>query len=153
MKYKDFYTELSEKKTIDIELFIQNWKKDNDKLYRYSCTLGNCGVYISKFIKDASLVGLSPMKKVFGNFKSDYPSFDKNDFTESEISDMVVCGYDSNNKDDRIKYARENNMLDDLKYVPHYWIEYSGKIIDLVAEEQFVTPKLSSDTNEKRYIK
>ena len=91
------------------------------------------------------------MERVQGTFEVDNLEMDLLDFHDKEIVAMKKQGYNPNLENDRRQFATKNNLLDELKLIPHQWNEYKGEIIDLTGYAQFVETGLSSDTNKSRY--
>ena len=95
----------------------------------------------------------SDLQKVYGAFRLDNSSNSMADFSAEEIIEMRKMGMDPTNPTSRRRYAEEVNILDELKHVPHFWIELDGTIIDFSGWHQFVQSKLASEIDESRFVK
>lgn len=145
--------ELNENNSINnINDLIKEFKVQNKDSIEYSKKRGNCGVVAGDFYLFAQKYDFD-VERINGYFITDEPVFDKKDFTDEEKKDMIKQGYNFNSKKERKQYANNNNLLDELKKIPHYWNEYKCNIIDFSGKCQFVNSGLSSDTNPWRYVK
>lgn len=131
---------------------IETFRQTHATTIAYGCERNNCGYPVKAFTKYAKDRGYQ-VKQVYGDFKVDNPEYHIEDFTEIERVNMVIQGLDPRVEADRVKYAIKNNLVDELKLVPHYWNEINGQIVDFTAEAQFVKTGLASDTDRSRYIK
>ena len=139
-------------KSLDISSIISKFKSKHLDSIEYGCIRDNCGVVAADFRDFARQHGFN-VARVNGYFLVDKPLYVKKDFTPEELKQMKKAGYDPSIKKDRIQFAKENNIVDELKKIPHYWNEYNGNIIDFAAKSQFIDTGMSSDMNKSRYIK
>jgi hypothetical protein len=134
-----------------IDSIISKFKLNHPDSIEYGCIRDNCGVVASDFVTFAEKYGFN-VSRVGGYFLVDNPSYAKKDFTPEELNKMRQGGYNPNSKKDRKQFAKENNLNDELKRIPHYWNEYQGNIIDFSAKAQFVDTGMAADANQSRYI-
>ena len=67
---------------------------------------------------------------------------------------MKKMNLDPNKLEDRMLFAKELNLIERQKKIPHYWNEdIDGLIIDLSGYSQFVKSGLAKDLNITRYEK
>ena len=116
---------------------------------------GNCGVVAADFV--GFVKRNYPGTEVFrieGEFKTDNPSFDKEDFHSTELAEMLKENLDKNSEADRETFYESlpQETQDEFFRVAHYWNKLNGKIIDFSGYYQFVESKLSPDTKDSRYI-
>jgi hypothetical protein len=145
------YTDLISENITTIDNLLDNFKREYSAIIKYGCKRDNCGVPAGELQMYGKKYGFD-IPRVYGFFKVDIPQLSIKDFTKDEIDKMKKQGFDPRNKDDRKSFAEKNNLIDELKHIPHYWNTYNGEIIDFTGYEQFVKTKHSSDTNRERYI-
>jgi len=133
-----------------IDTLTSVFKKKYPKIIASGCHRNYCEIPAEEFKEFGEKHGFD-IEKVYGNFIIDNPEFNKSDFTQIELSNMHINGLNINSRKDRIKFAEKQNLIDDLKKVPHFWNEYQGKIIDFVGHDQFVKTGLAADLNDSRY--
>jgi hypothetical protein len=90
---------------------------------------------------------------IAGYFRVDTPSYEANDFTKDEQLEAEDMGYDYNDPYEMEEFAEIKGLVDELKHIPHWWVEVDDNIIDLTGENQFVSSGLSRDLSDKRYHK
>ena len=67
---------------------------------------------------------------------------------------MKKMNLDPNKLEDRMLFAKELNLIERQKKIPHYWNEdIDGLIIDLSGYSQFVKSGLEKDINITKYEK
>ena len=122
---------------------------------KHSIELGkvrdNCGIVATEFAEFAKKYGVE-IFKVMGFFGVDKPTFNKNDFVSTEIEQMREEGFNPDLESDRIKFANKNNIVKELKKVPHVWNRSIYGIIDFSGRHQFVETGMSPDLDISRYI-
>ena len=69
-------------------------------------------------------------RKVGGWFKTDVPDYSIDSFTPKEIQAMKAEGVNPSDENNRIAFAKKHNLEDELKLIPHSWIELQGQILD-----------------------
>ena len=131
---------------------LQQFKKTHEQSINYGKIRGNCGVVAAELCSYAATHGYN-MPRVYGWFHVDNPPMDYDDFTDDEITDMKLIGFDPLLHSDRTKYATNNDLISQLQEVPHYWNNWNGNIIDLSGYYQFVVSGMASDTKAWRYTK
>lgn len=82
---------------------------------------------VAEVIPTGRMIG---KRKVGGWFKTDVPQLDISAFTDQELQAMEAKGYDYKIEADRLAFAKEFNLLEDLKFIPHSWVEIRGEILD-----------------------
>lgn len=105
------------------------------------------------YMKENHKDRFSDISKIYGAFRLDTSLNAISDFSSEEITEMRKMGIDPTNPTSRRRYAEEANILDELKHVPHFWIELDGTIIDFSGWYQFVQSKLASEIDASRFIK
>ncbi len=143
MRATEFITE-------DINTLINKFKDDHADSIVYGCKRNNCGVPAADLVSYGKKHGYD-ITRVYGAFIVDNPEFHFDDFTPQERTSMLWANLNPKSKADRIKFAEKNNLVDELKRVPHYWNEHNGQIIDLTGHAQFVKTGLARDLNPDRY--
>lgn len=122
------------------------------KSFIYSQKRGNCGVVVIDFVNWQN--NSNSFKKINGLFYCDNPCLDFKSFTKEEIIKMSVEGFNCRNINDRKIFAEKYNIIEELKQIPHCWIEtLDGKIIDFSGHNQFVTSGLSLNIQSNKYLK
>ena len=122
-------------------LLLEFWKTAGDKRLSAYATRGGCGSAASDFqeflesrgIMMAEIVPAGFMrggKKLKGWFRADVPDLDLDAFTKEERAAMKQHGFNPSKAADRAKYARSENMEDDLKWIPHAWVELRDQVLD-----------------------
>ena len=144
--------EIENNVSISVEELLNQFKKEYKDSITYGCIRDNCGIPAIDLEMYANKFGFH-IPRVYGKFKVDSPQLSKKDFTPDELKQMKDQKYNPNNINDRYLYAKENNLLDELKYIPHYWNEFNGQIIDFTGYTQFVKTGLASDLDTSRYYK
>ena len=124
----------------------------NETLTPFDLKRGNCGLTAANLVVYLQKRGIDSRRQE-GSFKVDTPSYIKNDFAYEELMDAKKKGYNMNEREDRIKYAKDVDLIDELKLIPHYWVEIDDEIVDPTGYAQFVKTKLSKDLDKLRYIK
>jgi len=135
-----------------IDTLIRNFQKRYPQIIASGCYRNYCELPAEEFQIFGKRHGFD-IEKVYGDFIVDNPEFAQADFTDIELSNMKISGLNPKSKKDRIRFAEKNNLIDQLKKVPHFWNEYQGKIIDFTGHSQFVETGLAADTNDNRYKK
>lgn len=136
----------------NIDTLIRAFEKSFPKIIASGCHRNYCEIPAAKFKEFGEKHGFE-IETVSGDFLIDKPEFKRADFTQTELSNMRINGLDPNSKKDRIKFAEKQNLIDELKKVPHFWNDYQGKIIDFTGHTQFVKTGLAADTDSNRYQK
>ena len=111
-----------------------------------------CEHSCNMFIEWAKSQGMSNISIIRGTFVADRASTTKFDFSKFVLQEMRNDDVDVNNANERLLYARQHDMLDELKQVTHYWCEVNGKIIDVSGQEQFLETGLAVNLNKDRYL-
>lgn len=122
-------------------LLLEFWKTAGDKRLRAYATRGGCGTAAVDFMAFLESQGhmmaeviptgfMRGNRKFKGWFRADVPDTDMDAFTKEELAAMKRHGFDPGKRTDRARYARSENMEDELKWIPHAWVEYRGKILD-----------------------
>jgi len=145
MKYNDLI------KNVTIQKVIDSFVKTHQIDIEHGRERDNCGLTARAFTAHAIKNGFPETETVQGTFTVDKALFNKDDFTDTEINQMYEQSFDPDNAKDREQFAINNDLVDDLKVIPHEWSEYKDRIIDFTAKAQFVDTKLSKDVNEERY--
>ena len=135
-----------------INTLVKAFEKKYPKIIASGCHRNYCEIPAAEFKEFGEKHGFD-IEKVYGDFIIDNPEFKRADFTQTELSNMKINGLDPNSKKDRIKFAEKENLIDELKKVPHFWNEYQGRIIDFTGYKQFVETGLASDLDSSRYQK
>jgi hypothetical protein len=86
-----------------------------------------------------------------GNILIDEPQYDYLDFTFKELHKMKNEGYNPKSKTDRIKFAKDNKLDDELKLVPHYYNKLNNILIDFSGLQQFKKTGLVKEFGIKNY--
>jgi len=122
-------------------LLIEFWKTHHTNLNHYF-DRGGCGAASAdliqwledqKGIQTAELARTGIIKgdkKLKGWFRADVPDLAIDSFTNQELAAMKKQGLNSNKKSDRILFVKNNNLEDEMKWIPHSWVELQGKILD-----------------------
>jgi hypothetical protein len=150
-------------------LLIEFWEERKEDLSIYKRP-GGCGIAsvdlllflkTRKGIYNATIVktgywAKDGVSKIGGWVKLDNPDYSLTSFTDKEKEEMKLQGLSSMKLLDRKKYVKNNNLEDELKLVPHSWIEYRGLILDpsgfLPDKSGQFDGKMSSK-DKSRYIK
>lgn len=143
------YSQLIENK-ITLEQLLTQFNQKYKSSIEYGCIRDNCGIPaidLELFAKQYNY----DIPRINGFFKADKPLFLKKDFTPNELKQMKNQGLNPSEYQDRKQFAIQNNLIDELKFIPHSWNEYNGKIIDLTGHKQFVETNIATDLNQKRY--
>jgi hypothetical protein len=122
-------------------LLLEFWETAGDKRLSIYATRGGCGGAASDFLEflesrgivTAEVIPAGHMrggKKAKGWFRTDVPDLDLDAFTKEELAAMKQHGFNPRKETDRAKYARSENMEDQLRWIPHAWVENRGKILD-----------------------
>lgn len=135
-----------------IDTLINAFKKKYPKAISAGCQRNYCEIPADRFMEFGKKHGFD-IEKISGDFAIDNPEFARADFTSIELSNMKINGLNPNSKQDRIKFAKRENIIDELKKVPHFWNEYQGRIIDFTGHSQFVETGLATDLDSARYEK
>lgn len=101
----------------------------------------NCASTASTFLNflESKNIGMAELiktgyivkgKKVGGWFRTDVPDYSLDSFTSDEIAKMKSDGFNPTNEADRIKFAKKYNLEDELKLIPHSWVELRDQILD-----------------------
>ena len=128
---------------------IQSFKDQYD-YWDYGQIRDHCGIISADFKKYCDDRNIS-CQRVSGYFETDNPCLSLKSFKNNEIFQMKQAGYDIHNENDRRAFAIDNNLIEELKNIPHYWNVVSDGIIDLSGYSQFVKTHLSSDLSVWRY--
>jgi hypothetical protein len=110
------------------------------------------GAICLEFLEWCKARGIEDVQRVRGTFVADRPSMTKQDFSKFELQQMREDDFDVNSASDRALYARQHDMLDELKQIPHYWCIVEGKVIDVTGQEQLLDTKLAVNLSADRYI-
>jgi hypothetical protein len=111
-----------------------------------------CEQSCKAFMEWANSQGLTDVAMIKGIFVADRASTTKSDFSKFVLQEMRADDVDINNANERLLYARQHDMLDELKQITHYWCEVNGKLIDVSGQEQFLETGLAVNLNRDRYI-
>jgi len=122
-------------------LLMEFWKLAGDTRLKAYATRGGCGTAANDFMEFlenrgymmAEVIPTGFMrggKKLKGWFRADVPDMDMDAFTKEELAAMKRHGFDPRKEQDRAKYARSENMEDELKWIPHAWVELRGRVLD-----------------------
>lgn len=136
----------------DIDQAIEAYKIENRKEIEQGCVRDSCGIPAYGFALYARDNGFPETEYISnGSFKVDIALYDKEDFSRWELKQMRKEGFDPNSINGRAAFAKEYDMIDELKQIPHQWAEYKDQIIDFTAHSQFVESGLAPDTDRSRY--
>lgn len=69
-------------------------------------------------------------RKVGGWFQTDVPDYSLDSFTPTEIAKMKADKFDPSNELDRVEFAKKYKLEDELKLIPHSWVEIRDQILD-----------------------
>jgi hypothetical protein len=68
--------------------------------------------------------------KQLGWFEIDNPEYTYDSLTKADIQKMKESNMDPRKSSDIESYAKENDLVDDFKLIPHSWVEVNGVILD-----------------------
>jgi len=132
----------------EIDKLTREFAKQAPHIWQYKNAKNHCA-YVSipygDFLKKSGYV----VKLIKGAVRLDGPVLGINAFCKDEIRDMKDMGLNSQKSADRYKYAENKNLIEELCWVPHYWLEINKKIID-ITKKQF---KGLVDLNNIEYFK
>lgn len=148
--FDDEPIKLIKENNITINQLLNQFKKEYQQSIEYGCKRNNCGIPATDLELYAKKYNLN-VPRISGYFIADKPQLSIKDFTPTEIQSMKKQNLNPNNKKDRYTFAKQNNLLDELKYIPHYWNTYNNQIIYLTAHKQFIDTNIATDTNPNRY--
>ncbi len=148
-----------------VQEFLNTISSYNKKMY---CTRNNCGIASSdllRWLEKEKKIGTAEIvktgyikddKKFGGWIEVDVIDYSKDSFTKKELDDMMSSGYDTRKESERKRYVKDNNLENELKYIPHSWVEYRGNILDPSGfmpdgTGQFDNLILNKDSMDKRY--
>jgi len=136
----------------NIDQVIDAYKVENKEEIEQGCVRNFCGGPAYGFAVFARDNGFPEAEYISnGIFKVDIALYDKEDFNRWELKQMKEEGFDSESLKGRAAFAKEYDMVEKLKEIPHQWAEYKDQIIDFTAQSQFVDSGLASDTDRSRY--
>lgn len=130
-----------------LKLFKESHKNLKDLSKREKC-----GQLCMDFLEWCRSRGIEDLYWVKGTFVGDRPSTTKKDFNRFELQQMRDEDFDVDSASDRALYARQHDMIDELKQIPHCWCVVEGNLIDVTGKEQFLDTNLAVDLNKDRYI-
>ena len=131
-----------------LEKFADQYSEEIKK----GCTRNYCSLPADKLAGFLKKNGFSKAKLKKGTFLVDDPRpLSLNDFTDEERALARSQGLFLRFPETAWKFAVDNNLVDELKRIPHYWTAIGDLIIDFTADEQFVKTGMSADTNAERY--
>jgi len=159
MKLKDLFHQLNEAKA-EYDVFYSGSDSVSTLLDGFNkAEVGvdinkrnNCGVVAASLV---TFLGKKDIKakRVEGSFIADVADTGKLSFTSQEKKDIAAKGLDFNSDDDRKKYAEENNLIDELRKIPHYWtVTSTGDIIDPTVRQfaKFITKPISKSNYQSK---
>lgn len=149
IKNPEIYPSILLKKVNElVHSFVEQYQEDIKKgCERNFCVLP--AIKLTDFLKKN---GFTKAKKVRGIFRVDNPlPLSVNDFTEEERTLAKKQGYFLADKKSAEEFAVKNNLMDELKNIPHYWTQIDKLIIDFTGDGQFVKTGMAGDSNISRY--
>jgi len=132
----------------ELKTIINDFLEENYEDVEYSKKRDNCGVVASNFQFFAEKRGVN-VKRVEGNFKIEKYIPNKKDLTKKELMDMKDKGYEI--PKDIMAYAKEQGFMEELYFIPHYWNNYNGIIIDFSAYYQFKETGMVNHITKENY--
>jgi hypothetical protein len=122
-------------------LLVEFWKTRTPEQLQHYFKVDNCYDASTDFVEfldtkrlggyaDIIDTGYIDAKKHKGWIKVDVPLFDEDSLTDKEIAEMRKLGLNSTNPADIKQYATEKDIVEELTWIPHSWVELKGKILD-----------------------
>lgn len=137
---------------------INNIVHDFSKIYsgdiKKGCERNFCVLPAMKLTRYLKSKGFPKAKTIKGTFIVDDPRpLSISDFTDEERALAKQQGFYLGDKDNAWQFAVKNNLVDELKNIPHYWTQIGDLIIDFTGETQFVKSGMVQSLNLSRYKK
>jgi len=133
-----------------VHLFAGSYSEDIKK----GCKRNFCVLPAMKLTNYLKSKGFPKAKIIKGTFTVDDPRpLSVSDFTDEERVLAKKQGFYLADQESAWKFVEQNNLINELKNIPHYWTQIDKLIIDFTGEEQFVKSGMANDNNIQRYKK
>lgn len=133
---------------------VQDFSKSYSADIKKGCERHFCVLPAMKLTKYLKSKGFPKSKTVKGTFTVDDPRpLTVSDFTDEERALAKQQGFYLGDKDNAWRFAVKNNLVDELKNIPHYWTQIGDLIIDFTGEEQFVKTGMAKSFDISKYKK